>query len=128
MSGDLLGLAAAALVVVTGFIWFRLIGAVRIRKLRAQYVAAMGVGVALGIAAFAQGVGALGGVAATFAILAGSFFVVLRLQSGQDARQPAVKVGEPILDFTAPDDRDEPFELASMRGTPFLLKFFRGHW
>ena len=128
MSGDLLGLAAAAVVVATGVVWFRLIDAVRIPRGRAQYFAAMGLGVALGVAAFVQETGIFGAIAAAFAILAGGFFLALRLQSGQDAREPAVKLGEPILDFTAPDDSGESFELASLRGKPFLLKFFRGHW
>ena len=128
MSGNLLGLLAAAVVVATGFVWFRLIGAVRIPKLRAPYFAAMGVGVALGVAGFAQGVGIAGGTAAGFAIVAGGFFVALRLQSAQETHPPAVKVGDPILDFTAADDQGKPFELASLHGRPFLLKFFRGHW
>ena len=37
-------------------------------------------------------------------------------------------VGAPIIDFTALDDRAVPFELGSLRGKPYLLKFFRGHW
>ena len=37
-------------------------------------------------------------------------------------------VGAPILDFEAPDAEGEPFDLATLRGRPFLLKFFRGHW
>jgi len=40
----------------------------------------------------------------------------------------AVRVGGPILDFSAPDENGEPFALASLRGRPYLLKFFRGHW
>jgi hypothetical protein len=128
MSGGLLGLAGAAVVFGTGFVWFRLIDAVRIPRVRAPYFAAMGLGVALGIAAFVQGTGILGAIPALFAILAGGFFLALRLQSGQDARVPVVKLGEPMLDFTALDDEGNSFELASLRGKPFLLKFFRGHW
>jgi cytochrome oxidase Cu insertion factor (SCO1/SenC/PrrC family) len=128
MSGDLLGLLAAAVVVATGVVWFRLIKAVRIPKNRVAYFSAMGVGVVLGIAAFAHGTGILGGIAAGFAIAAGGFFVALRLQSTQDAREPAVAVGGRILEFSARDARGEPFELASLRGKPYLLKFFRGHW
>jgi cytochrome oxidase Cu insertion factor (SCO1/SenC/PrrC family) len=67
-------------------------------------------------------------VAAGFAIVAGGAFVGLRLQSRQDAREPAVRIGAPILDFTAPDENGQPFALSSLRGRPFLLKFFRGHW
>ena len=128
MSGDLLGLAAATVVVATGVVWFRLVKAVRIPRVRAPYFAAMGLGVALGLAAFVQGTGLFGAIPAGFAILAGGFFLALRLQSAQDAREPAVELGQPILDFAATDDRGGRFELASLRGRPFLLKFFRGHW
>jgi cytochrome oxidase Cu insertion factor (SCO1/SenC/PrrC family) len=128
MGGDLLGVLAFGIVVVTGVAWFRLIKAVRIPSNRLAFFAAMGVGVVLGIAAFGQGTGVLGGLAAGFAILAGGVFLGLRLQSTQDAREPAVRVGGRILDFSAPDERGEPFDLASLRGRPYLLKFFRGHW
>jgi hypothetical protein len=128
MSGNFLGLFAAAVVVATGILWFRLIGAVRVPRNRMRYFGAMGIGVALGLAAFASGVGIAGGIAAGFAVIAGGFFVGLRLQSRQDAREPAVAVGTPILDFTALDDRGEPFSLSSLADKPFLLKFFRGHW
>ena len=128
MGGELLGVLAAGVVVLTGVVWFRLIKAVRVPSNRVAFFAAMGVGVALGIAAFAQGTGVLGGLAAGFAVVAGGAFLGLRLQSTQDVRQPAVGVGRPILDFTAPDERGEPFDLASLGGKPYLLKFFRGHW
>jgi hypothetical protein len=128
MSGTWLGLAGALLVVATGIVWFRLIAAVRVPANRTPYFATMGVGAALGVAAFVQGTGVVGGVAAGFAIVAGGAFVGLRLQSRQDAREPAVRIGAPILDFTAPDENGQPFALSSLRGRPFLLKFFRGHW
>jgi hypothetical protein len=128
LSGSLLGIGAAAIVLLTGVIWFRRINAVRIPHARGPYLAAVGVAVLLGLAAFAQGPGIIGGIGAGFAILAGGAFLGLRLQSSQDARKPAVETGGPILDFTAPDDTGRPFDLASLRGKPFLLKFFRGHW
>ena len=33
-----------------------------------------------------------------------------------------------IRNFTAKDDQGNSFDLAALRGRPFLLKFFRGHW
>ena len=128
MSGDGLGLLAAAVVLGTGVVWVRLIRAVRVPRVRAPYLAMMGVGALLGVAALARGVGAVGGVAAWVAILAGGFFVVLRLQSAQASGEPTAKPGGPIPDFSATDDEGNPFALASLSGRPFLLKFFRGHW
>ncbi len=128
MSGGVLGWLAGAVVLATGIVWFRLVKAVRIPRARAPYIALMGVGVALGLAAVVQGPGIWGGLAAWFAILAGGMFVALRAQSGQAKTPPSVKLGGPILDFVAADDQGNPFQLASLSGRPFLLKFFRGHW
>ena len=41
---------------------------------------------------------------------------------------PRVAVGEPAIDFTATDADGKTFTLSSFRGSPVLLKFFRGHW
>jgi len=85
-------------------------------------------GVALALAALGGGPGWPGGIAAGLALVAGGVFLTLQTLSRQPALVPAVQVGGPILDFSAPDDAGERFDLASLRGRPFLLKFFRGHW
>lgn len=128
MSGGVLGLAGAVVVAVAWVHWWRLLQAVRVPHRRAPHLAVMALGVVLGVAALARGPGPVGGVAAGLAILGGGAFLGLRLQSAQDRHGPAVAVGDPILDFSAPDANGEPFHLASLRGRPFLLKFFRGHW
>jgi len=126
--GDALGMAALLLVVASGAVWFRRLNAVRIPESRKAFVASMGAGAVLGCAAFAVGSGALGSVSAVVAIGVGLMFVLLRAASAMDAKQPAVRVGDPVIDFEAPDEDGRPFDLASLRGRPFLLKFFRGHW
>ena len=40
----------------------------------------------------------------------------------------ALGVGLPAPDFTLPDETGTPVALASMRGRPTLLVFYRGHW
>jgi len=40
----------------------------------------------------------------------------------------ALGVGLPAPDFTLPDETGTPVALASMRGHPTLLVFYRGHW
>jgi peroxiredoxin len=55
-------------------------------------------------------------------------FLGLSAASGQAKVAPAIAVGGSTIDFTASDDQGQPFALASRRGKPFLLKFFRGHW
>jgi len=124
----LVGITALGVVVATFVIWTRLMREVRVPKDRSRYLAAMGVGVVLGIAALRSDAGTLGSIAAWIAIVGGALFLGLRLQSHQKATEPAVKVGSPILEFSAPDDAGSVFDLNALHGTPFLLKFFRGHW
>jgi peroxiredoxin len=33
-----------------------------------------------------------------------------------------------VVSFSAPDADGREFDLSSLAGRPFLLKFFRGHW
>jgi membrane associated rhomboid family serine protease len=128
VSGALLGLAGAALVVGPGIDWFRRMQAVRIPRNRAPYLAANALGALLGAVALTMEPGWIGGTAAVLALVGGVLFLALRAQSTQDRGALAVRVGGPILDFTAPDADGGTFDLATLRGRPFLLKFFRGHW
>jgi peroxiredoxin len=126
--GTMLGLLAAALLAAMGIRWLQLMTQVRVPARRTAYHAGSAATVVLGAAAFAVGSGTVGGVAAALAILGGVAFLALSAASGQARTVPAVAVGGTILEFTAPDDAGRPFALASLRGRPFLLKFFRGHW
>lgn len=127
-AGDLLGFASLLLAVTTAALWFRRVFAVRIPDDRTAWVAAFGAAVVLGIASFVAGNETLGAVAAGIGVGIGGFMAATRAISRQSEKVPAVSVGGPIIDFTAPDDNGAPVELAGLRGRPFLLKFFRGHW
>jgi len=126
--GNWLGFAGFILAIGAGAVWFRKMQAVEIPAERGVYVAAFALAAGLGVASFAVGNGMLGGLAAGVAIALGGTMVLLRALSGHDDAPMAVRVGGPILDFSAPDENGEPFALASLRGRPYLLKFFRGHW
>jgi len=128
MLGSALGVVAGLLVVGTMAAWFHLMRQVRIPADRRAFLAANAVGVALGVTSLLLDADALGASAAGVGILGGLTFLGLAAQSPQPAFRPAVAVGEPIIDFTLPDHEGRPFDLASLRGRPFLLKFFRGHW
>lgn len=128
MTGSLIGFVALALVLQAGFLWWRLIREVRVGERRPLVLLVVAAGVGLGVLALARGPGLLGGVAAGLAVVAGSLFLGLQALSRQSRGAPAVAVGRPVLDFTAPDADGRPFALASLRGRPYLLKFFRGHW
>ena len=63
-----------------------------------------------------------------FSLLASTVFLGLTALSAQTPNTPAVAVGGPVIDFTAPADDGTLFDSGTLRGRPFLLKFFRGHW
>jgi len=128
VNGTSAGFLAITLVLGPGIRWLWLMQRVRIPKDRTAYVAPSIAGVLVGIFALAAQPSLAAGIAAGVAIVSGSVFAALCAASSQVAKEPAVAVGGPILDFTATDDEGRPFDLASLRGRPFLLKFFRGHW
>jgi hypothetical protein len=128
MSGSILGFLALALFAQAGFVWMRSIREVRTGERRPLVLAVVAAAVGLGAFAFARGPGLAGGIAAGIAFGLGLLFLVNQVVGQQARNVPAVAVGGPILDFTAPDADGRPFELSSLRGRPYLLKFFRGHW
>jgi cytochrome oxidase Cu insertion factor (SCO1/SenC/PrrC family) len=101
---------------------------VRVAERRPLVLALAGAGAGLGALALLRGPGLAGGVAAGLALALGALFFALQLLGRQASGAPAVAVGRPILDFMAPDADGRPFALAGLRGRPYLLKFFRGHW
>jgi hypothetical protein len=126
--GNLLGWTAAIVITAAGGLWFQRMNQVRIPRDRTAFFAAFGLGLALGVGAFAVGTDWLGGLAAGYAIAGSAIFLGLRLQSTQADAPPTVAVGRPVVSFSAPDADGREFDLSSLAGRPFLLKFFRGHW
>jgi hypothetical protein len=128
MSGAILGFLALALVVQAGLVWMRLIREVRVGERRPLVLLVVAAGVGLGALAFTREPGTAGGIAAGLAVAAGGLFLLLQLLARQSRPRPALSVGAPVPDFEAPDAEGRAFALAALRGHPFLLKFFRGHW
>jgi hypothetical protein len=128
MNGLVLGLLALVLLAQAGVVWMRSIRELRTGERRPLVLLVVVAGVGLGLLAFARGPGLLGGLTAGLAVGAGGLFLLLQLLGPQSRNTPAVALGRPILDFTAPDAEGRPFTLGSLRGRPYLLKFFRGHW
>ena len=123
----MLGLLGLVIVLGTGVVWIRLIQNVAIPRRRAPYLAAFVAGGLIGLAGVFQG-GLLSVATGGLAAFVGLVFAALRLQSGQRPNRPAVSMGEPMLAASAPDENGVDFALSSLRGKPYLLKFFRGHW
>jgi hypothetical protein len=128
MTGSVLGFVAFLLVAGSMALWARRIRRVRIPKDRRGFVACWVGGAALGVLALTRDPGWLGGVPAGIAAVAGSVFSVLVSISPQRVADNAVRVGERLRAFTAPDENGDEVSIASFAGRPVLLKFFRGHW
>jgi hypothetical protein len=128
MSAALLGFLGLALAAVAGALWMRAIRDVRVAERRPLVLALVAAGAGLGALALLAGPGLAGGVAAGLALGLGAVFLALQILGKQPRAAPAISVGRPILDFTAPDADGRPFASAGLRGRPYLLKFFRGHW
>ena len=125
---DVLGWLALALIVGATVHWFRRALNVSLSGSRAPYVGAWALGAVLGVVALFGQPGWLGGVPAGLAAFAGFFLLGLVAISRQQVAPDAVRVGDRLRDFTAPDEQGEPFTLSGIEGRPILLKFFRGHW
>jgi len=126
--GTTLGVLGGLIAAATFAFWLHRMSRVNVpRDFRPVY-AVQALALVLGIAAFALGTSTLGGVLGGFAIFGAVVFFGVAAQSFQARKIPAVAVGGPILDFVLPDHEGRPFDLATLRGKPFLLKFFRGHW
>ena len=128
MNGSVFAGLGLTLLLGFGLRWLRVMQRVQIPADMRGYCAASGVAALLGTAAFVVGTGVLGGVAAGVSVVGGLAFLALYAASGQARLTPAVSVGRPVVDFSTRDDAGEPFDTARLRGRPFLLKFFRGHW
>ncbi|MDX1649241.1 MAG: hypothetical protein R3263_05240, partial [Myxococcota bacterium] len=90
--------------------------------------AGIAAGAACAVAALASGPGLAAGLLAGVALVLAAVWVGLGTLARQSRQEPAVAVGSPLPDVTAPDPHGEPFRVADLRGRPVLLKLFRGHW
>ncbi len=123
-------LAVSALVVViSNLAWYQRKVTTVTAPLRAwREQAIMGLVMFLAGSAFFLHPGVIGSVGGGIAVFLASLFVVLTFTSGLPQQRPAVVVGDFAPDFRASDGDGKEFRLSNLRGSPVLLKFFRGHW
>ena len=128
MSGGGLAFWSLAIAGTAGFRWYRALAEVRVPRVLIGYQVAFALAFALAVAAIGNAPGFLWGIVAFAVTLASTAYLVLSFTGYQQRNAPTVQVGSPILDFTALDSDGKPYQLSSLHGRPFLLKFFRGHW
>ena len=127
-TGNRLGLAALVIALGCTMTWFRAAEAVAIPENRIVFIGVWLLAVALAIAAFVMKASWVGRIAALPAIVLGLFLPFTVSISEQILPEDAIRVGDVMPAFSAPDDRDDVFDSARLRGNPVLIKFFRGHW
>ncbi len=127
-TGTRLGLLALVVAVGCTMVWFNQAEKVSLPENRALFILVWLSAVALAIAAFVKKAGWLGRIAALPAIVIGLFFPFTVSISEQVLPPDAIRVGEMMPSFSAPDDRGEVFDSARLEGNPVLIKFFRAHW
>jgi peroxiredoxin len=88
----------------------------------------MAAALAVAIASFFLRPGIVGAVIGALPILPATLFLLGTFTSGLPRQIPTVSVGSPAPDFAGTDADGDPFRLSERRGTPVLLKFYRGYW
>lgn len=99
------------------------------RRIPYEALAIAGLGVALGIwrATSRPGAGTIAAALASVALAGFALWWVFGY-SMYGAREDRPAVGDRFPDFALPDSRGGSFALASARGRPILLLFYRGDW
>lgn len=128
MTGLLLGLLSLALAGGALALWFQRMNRVALEGRRALPFALCAAAVGVAAFAFLRGPGLLGGAFAAIGLALGAVWIGLGLLARQSSQTPAVAVGLPLPSIVAPDPDGLPFDVASLRGHPVLIKLFRGHW
>lgn len=128
MLGNLLGLLSLAVSLVNILIYIGRIKAVRVPLRPIGHVSFMLLAIILFIAALFAGADILGVIAGSTAFIMAGFFLVMVSFSGLPHKEIVVNVGDPLPTFRTVDADGRPFSIDSLRGTPFVLIFFRGWW
>ena len=90
--------------------------------------ALMALALILAVAAFFLQPGVVGYVVGALAIVPASLFLLGTFTSGLLHQQPAAAVDALAPDFAGLDADGKEFRLSDLRGSPVLLKFYRGYW
>lgn len=122
MSTALLALAVTLIVTAR---WFWRAWQVDVARKPTLFVAGWMAGLALGLWALSHG--EAGGAAGT-AVGLSLLMLYFSATGGQATKAGALAVGDLVPAFTGIDEYGAQFDSASLAGSRFLLKFFRGHW
>ena len=123
-----LSAAGLSVVIVTWAVWLKKALNQAVPNNLAGLVAGMLLGLGLASSAFAFQTSLLSSVIAAIAFLLGGFWCASAVFGGQRTDVPKIIVGQPLPAFSARNEDGSTFHSSEMDGSPYLLKFFRGHW
>ena len=92
------------------------------------FAVSMFLGLGLVASSFFFEVTFLSGLIALPALALGLFWFASAALGGQKTNVPKIAVGQPLPEFSALNEDASMFRSGEMEGSPYLLKFFRGHW
>ena len=128
MTGLVFGIFSLVIIAITWFIWLKKALSQQVPDSIVAYALCMTAGLAMAMGSFYLGAGIVGGVAATLASFASLFWLMATAAGKQKVAEVKVVVGQPLPAFCALTDAGSAFDSQTLGGSPFLLKFFRGHW
>lgn len=123
-----LSAAGLSVVIVTWAVWLKKALNQAVPNNMAGLVAGMLLGVGSASSAFAFQTSLLSSVIAAIALVLGAFWCASAVFGGQRTGVPKIIVGQPLPAFSARNEDGSTFHSSEMDGSPYLLKFFRGHW
>lgn len=123
-----LSAAGLSVVIVTWAVWLKKALNQAVPNNLAGLIAGMVLGLGLACSAFAFQTSLLSSVIAAIAFVLGGFWCASAVFGGQRTGVPKIIVGQPLPAFSACNEDGSTFHSSEMDGSPYLLKFFRGHW
>ena len=123
-----LSAAGLSVVIVTWAVWLKKALNQAVPNNLTGLVAGMLLGLGLTSFAFAFQTSLLSSVIAAIAFVLGAFWCASAVFGGQRTGVPKIIVGQPLPAFSARNEDGSTFHSSEMDGSPYLLKFFRGHW
>ena len=123
-----LSAAGLSVVIVTWAVWRKKALNQAVPNNLAGLVAGMLLGLGLASSAFAFQTSLLSSVISAIALVLGAFWCASAVFGGQRTGVPKIIVGQPLPAFSARNEDGSTFHSSEMDGSPYLLKFFRGHW
>jgi len=128
MTGLIPGITSLVIVILTWRMWLKSAFRQAVPDNIVGYILAMSTGLVMAITAFLLGAGIVGGIAAAVATFFSLFWLLATAAGKQKTAEPRIVVGQALPVFTALTEEGAAFRSDVLDGTPYLLKFFRGHW